>query len=103
MPLKTICIFGAGAIGSHLGARLALAGTRGALVARGPHYAAMRDAGLRLVTAEGEVVTRPTSTDDPATLPLQDYIILTVKTPALPAAAKAVQPLIGPDTVIVAP
>src|SRR5271165_4828780 len=102
MSAKSICIFGAGAIGSHLGARLALSGAPVTLVARGDHLIAMRDAGLRLVTGEGEVVTHPACTDDPATLPPQDYVILTVKTPALRAAAAAIQPLLGPATVVVA-
>jgi hypothetical protein len=37
-----ICIFGAGAIGGYMGAKLAQAGADVSLVARGPHLAAMR-------------------------------------------------------------
>jgi hypothetical protein len=41
-----ICIFGAGAIGGYMGAKLAQAGADVSLVARGPHLAAMKENGL---------------------------------------------------------
>ena len=44
-----ICIFGAGAIGGYMGAKLAQAGAEVSLVARGPHLAAMREKGLTLI------------------------------------------------------
>ena len=53
-----ICIFGAGAIGGYLGAKLAAAGADVSLVARGPHLAAMQSDGLRLIEEDGETVTR---------------------------------------------
>ena len=37
-----ICIFGAGAVGSHLAVRLARAGNEVSCVMRGPHLAAVR-------------------------------------------------------------
>ena len=43
-----IAIFGAGAIGGFLGARLAQAGMDVTFVARGPHLAAMQANGLTL-------------------------------------------------------
>ena len=48
-----ICIFGAGAIGGYMGAKLAGAGAEVGLVARGPHLKAMRENGLTLIE-EGE-------------------------------------------------
>jgi 2-dehydropantoate 2-reductase len=101
MSGQRICIFGAGAIGSLLAARLALSGAEVSVVARAEHLAAMRERGLRLVTAEGEAVAHPHCTDDPATLGPQDFVILTVKAPALPVVAETIQPLLGPDTAIV--
>ena len=44
-----LCIVGAGAIGGYLGAGLSLAGEEVTLIARGPHLAAMRKDGLRLL------------------------------------------------------
>ncbi len=96
-----ICIFGAGAIGSLLAIRLALSGASVAVIARTEHLAAMRERGLRLVAADGEVVAHPRCTDDPATLGEQDFVILTVKAPALPVVAETIRPLLGRETAIV--
>lgn len=47
-----ICVFGAGAIGGYMGAKLAQAGADVSLVARGPHLDAMRETGLTLIEEE---------------------------------------------------
>ena len=61
-----ICIFGAGAIGGHVGALLSRAGLDITLIARGPHLAAMKQHGLTLVTSDGdEFIARPRCTNDP--------------------------------------
>ena len=45
-----IAIYGAGAIGGHVGALLSLQGIDVTLIARGPHLAAMqKDGGVRVV------------------------------------------------------
>ena len=48
-----ICIFGAGAIGGYMGAKLAATGADVSLVARGPHLKAMQENGLRLIEETG--------------------------------------------------
>jgi 2-dehydropantoate 2-reductase len=96
-----ICIFGAGAIGGYMGAKLAEAGADVSLVARGPHLAAMLSRGLTLIE-EGETRTHAvTVTDDPAALGPQDYVIVTLKAHSVPAVVGHMQPLIGPETTIV--
>ncbi len=50
-------IYGAGAIGGTIGARLAQHGHDVALIARGPHLEALRDDGLTLRTPD-ETVTQ---------------------------------------------
>lgn len=96
-----ICIFGAGAIGGYMGAKLAEAGAEVSLVARGPHLAAMQANGLTLIE-EGETKTHAVNaSDDPATLGPQDYVIVTLKAHSVPALVGQMQPLIGPDTTIV--
>ena len=47
-PPMRICIFGAGAVGSHFAVRLALAGHEVSCVMRGPHLAAVKANGLTL-------------------------------------------------------
>jgi len=97
-----ICIFGAGAIGGYLGVRLAGVGAEISFIARGPHLAAMRERGVKLISGGEEIVARPICTADPAELGVQDYVVLTMKAHSLPAAALQVQPLLGPETALVA-
>ncbi len=90
-----ICIFGAGAIGGYMGAKLAQAGAEVSLVARGPHLAAMRENGLTLIE-EGERTTVPvTASDNAADLGPQDYVIVTLKAHSVPGVVDKMQPLIG--------
>ena len=96
-----ICIFGAGAIGGYMGAKLAEAGADVSLVARGPHLAAMQSNGLTLIE---EGVTKSyavKASEDPAALGHQDYVIVTLKAHSVPPVVGRMQPLIGPDTTIV--
>jgi ketopantoate reductase len=96
-----ICIFGAGAIGGYLGAKLADAGAEVSLVARGPHLAAMQARGLTL-TGDGAEVTVPVrASDDPASLGPQDYVIVTLKAHAVPGQVGPIRALLGPDTTLV--
>ena len=82
-----VTVYGAGAIGGYLGALLQRAGVEVTLIARGPHLEAMRERGLRVRTAEEELLVHPRVTDDPAEAGEQDYVIVTVK--AHSAAARA--------------
>jgi 2-dehydropantoate 2-reductase len=96
-----IGIYGAGAIGGLLGARLALAGQEVTLIARGPHLAAIRAHGLRLRMEGKELAVRPQATGDPREAGPQDAVIVTLKAHSVPAAAAAMQPLLGPETAVV--
>ena len=96
-----ICIFGAGAIGGYLGARLAGSGADVSLVARGPHLAAMRDRGLTLIEDGKRSTVAVTASDDPTALGPQDYVIVTLKAHSVPPVVDAMQPLIGGHTTIV--
>nr|WP_302474508.1 ketopantoate reductase family protein [Roseococcus sp. MDT2-1-1] len=92
------CVFGAGAIGGHLAARLARGGAEVSVVARGAHLAAMRERGLTVETPEERFTVPVRASDDPAALGPQDAVLVTVKTPALEAAAAQIPSLLGPDT-----
>ena len=96
-----ICVFGAGAIGGYMGVKLAESGADVSLVARGPHLAAMKSNGLRLIEETGETIVNPIASDDPAHLGVQDYIIVTLKAHSVPAVVSKMAPLIGPNTTIV--
>ncbi len=96
-----VCIFGAGAIGGYLGAKLADIGIDISLVARGPHLNAMRQNGLVLIEDERRSGRNVRASDSAAELGAQDYVILTLKAHSVPALVPKIQPLIGPETVIV--
>lgn len=96
-----VCIFGAGAIGGFIGARLHAAGTEVCLVARGPHLQAICKSGLVLESAGGTIRATPPASDSPADFGPQDAVLLTVKGNGLAAAAAALDPLLGPDTMVV--
>ncbi len=96
-----IVIMGAGGLGGYFGARLAAAGNDVAFVARGAHLAAIRQDGLRVTSARGNLHLRDVvATDDPSTLAPADVIIIGVKLWDTEAAATAVKPLMRPGTAV---
>ena len=99
--MTKICVFGAGAIGGYIGARLAQkAEAEVSLVARGAHLAAMEANGLTLKQGGETFTVRPRVTSDPKTLGPQEFVIVAVKAHALPLVLDQIQPLLGKDTAI---
>jgi len=97
-----LCIFGAGAIGGLMAARLAAKGdVEVTVIARGPHLAAMQAHGLKLVSEGSETVLRPRCVASAAEAGVQDYVVVTLKAHSLPGAAQQMQPLLGPETAVV--
>ena len=96
-----IAVFGAGAIGGYLAARLHEAGTEVSVVARGPHLAAIRANGLILESDGQRKVAHLPASDRAEELGQQDYVIVTLKANALPAAAPEIAKLMGPQTTLV--
>lgn len=97
-----ICVFGAGAIGGLVGAKLALKGeAEVSLIARGPHLAAMRDKGLTLKSEKGEITVKVRATDKAAELGPQDYVFLALKAHSIPGILESLKPLFGPETAVI--
>ena len=97
-----IAIFGAGGIGGYLGGRLAQAGEEVVLIARGEHLQAIREHGLRVDSIKGDFVAMPTmATDNPAEAGPVDAVILGVKAWQVVDAAKAMRPMVRPETFVV--
>jgi 2-dehydropantoate 2-reductase len=96
-----IAIFGAGAIGGYVGAKLSLAGADVTLIARGPHLEAMQTKGLRLIEGEREIVTHPRCVADSRETGPQEYVILALKAHSITPALDAILPLLGPETAVV--
>jgi 2-dehydropantoate 2-reductase len=101
-----IGIVGAGAIGGWLGASLAqLPEVRLSALARGATLTALRADGLHLHRPDikgqrAHVQAQVAASDNAAQLGPQDIVILSVKGPALRAAATQIAPMIGPDTLV---
>jgi 2-dehydropantoate 2-reductase len=96
-----ICVFGAGAVGSHFAVRLALAGHDVSCVMRGPHLDAVKANGLTLRVGNAEFKARVRASDNPAALGAQDVVISTLKATGLASLATGLQPLLGADTAVV--
>ena len=95
-----ICIYGAGAIGGWIGARLAALGEPVSVVARGATLAALQTHGLRLQQAEGLLQVPVQAADNAAALGVQDLVVVAVKAPALAEVARDIAPLLGPHTMV---
>jgi 2-dehydropantoate 2-reductase len=100
-----ICIYGAGAIGSHLAARLSAAGkAEVSVIARGAQLEAIRANGITLKSGKQEIHGRPAvATDDPRSLPKQDVVFVTLKSHAASGVAAEVERLLAPDGCAVFP
>ncbi len=98
-----VCIYGAGAIGGLVGARLAQTGVNVSLIARGPHLAAIREHGLRCTGIEpgDDFTVQLPATSEPAELGVQDIVIVGLKAHSAAAVADSMAPLLGPDSVVV--
>ncbi|MFT4183185.1 MAG: 2-dehydropantoate 2-reductase [Rhizobium sp.] len=102
-PPKTICIYGAGALGGAIAAKLATGlgeQVTVSVVARGAHLEAIRAQGLRLWEADADrsLVARMTATDNAADLPPQDLVITGLKGHQLGAAAPGIAGLLHSGT-----
>ncbi len=95
-----ICVFGAGAVGGHAAGRLARGGAQVSVVARGAHLQAMQQRGIEVRAPDATFRVPVKASADPAALGPQDAILVTLKAPALPDFAAAVQPLLGPETAV---
>src|SRR5438105_13888139 len=74
-----ICIFGAGAVGGHIAAKLAAAGNDVSVVARGAHLAAMQANGLKLLHGEQTILGRVRAAPHARELGPQDAVFVTLK------------------------
>ena len=97
----TVAVVGAGAIGGLLGARLSNAGEDVILVARGPHLAAMRERGVTVRSAAGELVAHPRCTDDMAAVAEASVVFITLKAHSIPAVAPAIGAALPGDAAVV--
>ena len=97
-----ICVVGAGSIGGLLGVKLSLIGEDVTLIARGPHLAAIREHGLKLIMDDGsEHIARDVrATQNMQEVEPQDIVILGLKAHQIESVAADIRSLIGPQTIV---
>ncbi|MBI2961140.1 MAG: 2-dehydropantoate 2-reductase [Betaproteobacteria bacterium] len=96
-----VCVVGAGAIGGLMAARLALAGNEVTVIDQGAHLAAIQANGLKLEWHDGKVETaKVKALDKTAGAGRQDLVILAVKAHFLDQVVRDIDPLLGPDTIV---
>jgi len=98
-----VAVLGAGAIGGWMAVKLARAGHAVSVLARGATLGAIRAEGLQLIEGDASVGAAVTASDAPQDLLADGYpdlLIVAVKAQHLREAARAAQPLIGPDTIV---
>lgn len=97
-----VAVMGAGGVGGYFGARLAQAGHDVAFVARGGHLAAMRERGLAVKSALGDIhLPKPAVTEDPTSLGWFDAVLFAVKLWDTESAAAAAKPLLAAGGVVI--
>ncbi len=97
-----ICIFGGGSIGGLLAVNLDRIGIKVSVIARGQHLEVMKKNGLTLINSLGEETNSTVNcTDDPNSLGIQDYLFITIKSPALLPSLENLKPLVGKNTTII--
>ncbi len=96
-----IAVFGTGGAGGYFGARLAESGEEVVFIARGDHLQAIQTSGLRVESLKGDMHIQPTrALADPAQAGIADVVLLGVKTWQVESAARAMRPLLGPESAV---
>jgi len=96
-----LCVFGAGAVGGHIAARLAASGQEVSVLARGAHLEAMRARGVTLLHGRERICGPVRAASDARELGAQDAILVTLKANMLDAFAAQCASLLGRDTAVV--
>jgi 2-dehydropantoate 2-reductase len=96
-------VYGAGAIGGVIGARLFQGGYDVALIARGAHHDAIRDRGLRIQSPVDDVTLEIPVVDHPAQLDLttDDVVLLAMKSQDTLAACGILAACAPPEVAVV--
>jgi 2-dehydropantoate 2-reductase len=96
-----ILIMGTGGVGGYYGGLLAQQGHEVTFIARGAHLEAMQKEGLKVKSVHGDFTVFPVkATQDPGKAGETDLILFCVKTYNTDESAQAIQPVVGPQTVV---
>lgn len=98
-----ILVMGSGGVGGYFGGRLAAAGNDVTFVARGAHLEAMQHDGLTLDSDLGQSMVKPAkAVGNPAEVDGKvDIVMFATKLGDTASAAESLEPVIGPDTIVI--
>jgi len=97
-----IAVYGSGGVGGYFGGRLAQIGQDVTFIARNESLTELRSNGLKVGSIAGDFsIDKIVVTNNPAEVGIVDYVLCCVKSWQVPAAAKAIKPMIGPDTLVI--
>src|SRR3954462_991185 len=88
-----LCIFGAGAVGGHIAAKLAAAGNEVSAIARGAHLEAIKSRGLRLLHGAKPILGRVRAAASARELGPLEVVFVTLKANLLGTFAAECAPL----------
>jgi 2-dehydropantoate 2-reductase len=97
---KKIAIMGSGAVGTYFGSMLSNAGLDVVLIARGEHFEVLKSSGVSVKSSWGNFVIPIKATDSPQSVGEVDLVLFCVKTYSNKSAIKAMNFLIGKETLI---
>lgn len=97
-----ILIMGSGGVGAYYGGLLAKTGNEVTFIARGVHLQALQTKGLQVYSVHGDFYLQPVRAfESPASAGTVDLILFCVKAYHTRAAAEALRPVVGAETVVV--
>jgi len=97
-----VAVMAAGAVGGYFGARIAAAGHDVAFIARGGHRDAIRQNGLKIESALGDLHLNDVPvTDDPKQVGPVDVVLFAVKLWDSETAGEQTRPLVGSNTRVI--
>jgi len=97
-----IAVYGCGGVGGYFGGRLAQIGQDVTFIARNENLSALRSQGLKVGSIAGDfILDKVKATSNPADVGVVDYVLCGVKAWQVTAAARAMQPMVGPNTLVV--
>lgn len=95
-----IGVVGAGGAGGYFAGRWSEAGLDVTLLARGSHFEAIRDNGLRVISPRGDFTAQLNITNSPESLQGLDVVVFATKTWQLSPALETTAPFISPGTLV---
>ena len=98
---KHFCIFGAGAIGGLIAAKLKYHGYNVSCIARGNSYEKLSENGIKILSSSETIQSKPIVYKINEKIPQIDYLFITVKANSLPSIAEDLKRHISKKTTII--